>query len=261
MAFQNKEINNSNQDNPQLEAVGADHIIQLNPLLNKRSKITSSSTKSQTVYVYSVEADLSVDTLAYQLSDLIHNGHEDGPIRASCMGKMAAALKTGYQAMRGLLSANPRRCCCSDQSLEASKRQFGWCYTKKGNAKHGSARGTQPDNFIACQDRYLLLNTHVNMLPVLVKDDQSAGTVMQRVLRLDTALQSLHGILLRFLSLAIFVYLPRSCQQDDSKEIQNYLIHSRNMKKVAGYLKGSFLVYWTVDVLWLYDYYSSFQFS
>ena len=48
MAFQNKEINNSNQDNPQLEAVGADHIIQLNPLLNKRSKITSRSTKSQT---------------------------------------------------------------------------------------------------------------------------------------------------------------------------------------------------------------------
>ncbi|XP_066331294.1 uncharacterized protein [Miscanthus floridulus] len=41
----------------------------------------------------------------------------------------------------------------------------------------------------------------------------------------------------------------RLCQQDDSKEIQNYLIHSRNMKKVAGYLKGSFLVYWTVDVL------------
>ena len=37
-------------------------------------------------------------------------------------------------------ASSSSRCCCSDQSLEASKRQFGWCYTKKGNAKHGSAR-------------------------------------------------------------------------------------------------------------------------
>jgi len=34
MAFQNKEIINLNQDNPQLDTVGADQIIQLNTLLN-----------------------------------------------------------------------------------------------------------------------------------------------------------------------------------------------------------------------------------
>ena len=41
MAFQNKEINNLNQDNPRLETVGADQIIQSNTLLNN-SKITNS---------------------------------------------------------------------------------------------------------------------------------------------------------------------------------------------------------------------------
>jgi hypothetical protein len=40
MAFQNKEINNSNEDNPRLETVGADQIIQSNTLLN-HSKITN----------------------------------------------------------------------------------------------------------------------------------------------------------------------------------------------------------------------------
>lgn len=46
-AFQNKENNNSNQDNPQLEAVGADQIFQLNPVLNAPRSLVGATAENQ----------------------------------------------------------------------------------------------------------------------------------------------------------------------------------------------------------------------
>jgi hypothetical protein len=64
-AFQNKENNNSNQDNPQLEAVGADQIFQLNPVLNAPRSLVGATAENQQALGFHLNGNRKSNKLAH----------------------------------------------------------------------------------------------------------------------------------------------------------------------------------------------------